>query len=748
MSAMAPAPVRRAPASGPLLPRVPARLVAFTLLALVGAIGWGGMVIPAGGWALVLFALFAAAAGVAVTLLGRLPRAGRLAAAAGLLVVFAASALLASGVPLRFLVPGGWDHLASGLAQGAETSPGVTVPYSGEDEWVRAVLMLGAPILLALAAMLAFWPRSRGRLGFPVAAAVALAAVSAVPAVQVPGDAPLVSGAVLAVLLVAFLGLERVPRRAAPVAAGLVAVATVAAIVVAPAFDAEEPFIDYEEIAQSLTPEDGSRFAWDHEYGPIDWPRDGSEVLRVRAPRGTYWKATALTVFNGLRWERDSDADRPGLQTEINRDRPDWISRLRFTVRAMSTEEFLGAGTVLSISKSPRQPVVSGPGEFRVEDRPLRSGHTYEAQVYVPRPSTRALAASGTFYPAFVADELAVELPPEERGRQRPEIRFSPFGSDQPTLATVDGRVVAAQDAEAAIDRSAYGRTFALAQRLRAGADTPYEYIRAVERHLDSGFTYSEIPPERQVPLDAFLFVDRAGYCQQFSGAMALLLRMGGVPARVATGFSPGALDRERQEYVVRDTDAHSWVEVYIPGSGWVAFDPTPSEAPARSRDLAAPPALPRDTPADPGPSQQRDLEPEPVGPTPAEDPGTDGATVPRWVFVLGGLGLLGGAVAALLVGRRRRARQRAPVEMALGDLDRAMRRVGHPLPADTTLGALGRRFAGSAAEPYIRALERARYGDGTGAPGPRERAGLRRVLGARGGPFGRLKAWWALPPG
>ena len=53
-----------------------------------------------------------------------------------------------------------------------------------------------------------------------------------------------------------------------------------------------------------------------------------------------------------------------------------------------------------------------------------------------------------------------------------------------------------------------------------------------------------------------------------------------GVPARVASGFSPGTFDEERREYVVRDLDAHSWVEVFFPGYGWIPFDPTP----ARSR--------------------------------------------------------------------------------------------------------------------------------------------------------------------
>src|SRR5207244_2284721 len=117
-----------------------------------------------------------------------------------------------------------------------------------------------------------------------------------------------------------------------------------------------------------------------------------------------------------------------------------------------------------------------------------------------------------------------------------------------------------------------------------AGARTPYQYVRAVEAYLAKGFSYSENPPRRAVPLASFLLADRTGYCQQFSGAMALLLRMGGVPARVATGFAPGGYNRARGEYVVRDDDAHSWVEVYFQPYGWVPFDPTPVAAPPASQ--------------------------------------------------------------------------------------------------------------------------------------------------------------------
>ena len=65
---------------------------------------------------------------------------------------------------------------------------------------------------------------------------------------------------------------------------------------------------------------------------------------------------------------------------------------------------------------------------------------------------------------------------------------------------------------------------------------------------------------------------------------MALLLRMGGVPARVATGFSPGGYSKRKQAWIVRDTDAHSWVEAWFDDYGWITLDPTPSDTPARSQ--------------------------------------------------------------------------------------------------------------------------------------------------------------------
>src|SRR3954468_4528229 len=131
---------------------------------------------------------------------------------------------------------------------------------------------------------------------------------------------------------------------------------------------------------------------------------------------------------------------------------------------------------------------------------------------------------------------------------------------------------------------SVYGRMYRIATRVVAGAASQYEAVHTIERYLDRNYTYSEKPRPAQYPLNAFMFRDQYGYCQQFSGAMALMLRMAGIPSRVAAGFAPGSFNRDSGEYRVRDLDAHSWVEVYFNGIGWVTFDPTPAAAPAEAQ--------------------------------------------------------------------------------------------------------------------------------------------------------------------
>jgi hypothetical protein len=124
-------------------------------------------------------------------------------------------------------------------------------------------------------------------------------------------------------------------------------------------------------------------------------------------------------------------------------------------------------------------------------------------------------------------------------------------------------------------------RISALAQKIirEAGALTRYDQARAVENYLQTNFGYTlEQKAGGDEPLADFLFNVREGHCEYFATAMAVMLRTQGVATRVVNGFQQGEYNETADVYVVRQRDAHSWVEVYFPRENvWVPFDPTPS---------------------------------------------------------------------------------------------------------------------------------------------------------------------------
>jgi transglutaminase-like putative cysteine protease len=126
-------------------------------------------------------------------------------------------------------------------------------------------------------------------------------------------------------------------------------------------------------------------------------------------------------------------------------------------------------------------------------------------------------------------------------------------------------------------------RTLTLAEQIvaEAGAVTPYDRAKAVERWLRQNITYNETiptPPIGQDPVDWVLFDYREGYCNYYASAMIVMLRHLGIPARMAAGFTEGEWDETEQAFVVEERDAHTWVEVYFPGYGWIEFEPTAAQ--------------------------------------------------------------------------------------------------------------------------------------------------------------------------
>jgi transglutaminase-like putative cysteine protease len=136
----------------------------------------------------------------------------------------------------------------------------------------------------------------------------------------------------------------------------------------------------------------------------------------------------------------------------------------------------------------------------------------------------------------------------------------------------------------------AYLDTGGLSQRARSlalaavngHATSEFDEVMALTNYLQSNFRYSQqlghVPAGRD-PVDWFLFDVKIGYCEQFATAETLMLRSLGIPARLATGYSTGSYDPVLDQSVVRERDAHAWVEVWFPNHGWVPVDPSPGFA-------------------------------------------------------------------------------------------------------------------------------------------------------------------------
>jgi transglutaminase-like putative cysteine protease len=782
-------PEERGPAA--LLPAPVARLVGFVALGCLGVAQWQRMLADVGLLRPVVWVLLAAATGAALVACDRL--AGRRRAVAIVAVAFLGLlvAYVAAGLPLTLLKPRRWDELGSGLVSGSQALSTAQLPYVGADPWPGRVLELLGAELVMLAALLAFWPRPAGMggRGYPFLALAALLVVAASPVVSLGGTKPLLLGIGLTLLTVCFLWLERLPLRPGIGVAALVALALAGAVPLAAAADRGEPWFDYQAFAEGFSPKDPISFDWEHgDYGPMTWTRTGAEVIRVKADRPAYWKVRTLADFDGTHWDvarfdgpTDPSLDLPvGWETQKrNQD------EIQVSVQRMRGDDVVGAGTTQAIRNSTRRIVPStGPGQWEsIGD--LQSGDSYRAEVFVPRPTADQLAAIEPSATTEHADSLTVtvnlrQMTEAQIGKLPVDVPVSPLDGTPARSADVQfppfGRVGVAPQAtypqygqegtgENALKYSDLSRTWALAKRLKADSATPYDYVLAVSQYLRNGFTYTEKPPAPKAgvsPLESFLFDTKAGYCQHYSAAMALLLRMGGIPARVATGFSPGGYSKRKQAWIVRDTDAHSWVEAWFDRYGWVTMDPTPAATPARSQIAAI--AAPT---SDAGGSSATAGQSGPTDPTDRRaagererrfgnqvSRGTDeeldgsgggGGGLSLWPLVP--LVLLAGG-AAVWATRFRRRRPSGPLERAIWELETALHRTGRTTPTGTTLRQLEQRLglSGEAAE-YVRAIRSSRYAAEPVPPTNAQRRAMRQELASGQGLLGRLRTFWALPP-
>jgi transglutaminase-like putative cysteine protease len=695
------------------------------------------------------------ALGAALTAIGRLglartsspaTRAAWWALAVVTAILGLGAAMAAAGLPLHYLPPGHWDELGARLDPALARINEIDVPYKGGATWIEMAILLPAPALTWLAAVLAFWPlRGEGkRRRLAALATLVFLYGLAVSWDSRPGELGL--GIALLALMAAWLWGPRLrSRRAAAGAMAVVALAAALAVPAAARLDPAEAWWDYKEW-NLFGKGDAVSFEWSHSYGPLDWPRKGTVMMDVESREARYWKTEVLDRFDGRGWGRDSGiaAGRPRLELRgdaAGGQSTEWQETVSITIRSLRTEFVPAPGTAIAFAgMEVRAPSTDG---TTIAARPLPPGTSYSVLSYVPDPSPSRMREAPAYGPAAEAyTSLDLPLPGAEvdsAGGPVVSVSIPPWGSGvQPDPY-----------AEQLIAAGPYRETYLLARRLTAGAPTPYDAARAVGAHLQSGYRYDENPGRYRYPLATFLGGVRSGYCQHFSGAMALMLRLVGIPSRVVSGFAPGS-PRDDGSFRVTDFDAHSWVEVYFGGIGWVVFDPTPSAAPPPSQPAGAG----AEGAAGPNPADRPAPRDAAAAPTTGTSSAGGGSGVAGTVApLLGAALLIGGAGYGLLAGaRRRRLAAGTNADAQLREVAVALPRLGVRTAGGSTLLALERRLAGRRAREaatYLAALREHRFGAaGAEPPGPAARRAFRRALAASRGWRARLRGYRLIPPG
>jgi transglutaminase-like putative cysteine protease len=736
------------------------RLAAFAALAGFASVHYAQLVIapPAGRIAAVV--AVATGAGFAIAHAGRVPGGQGVALAARALIALAALyiGLLAIGVPGRMLLH--WGAFAQNLRLGFNRLTGWLWPYRGADDWARLSVLALIPAALVAAAALTFSPRSAAIGRRRLVALGLLIALYITGTVNVQAGGWTIQGIELVALVVAWLWLPTLGTADAGRALRWLLCSAALAVAVAPSLSASRPWINY-KAWNPLGVSDA--FQWDQLYGPISWSRSTATMFTVSGVGPRLWKVTSLDRFDGIRFLRSPAP--PGSQAFDLGEQPgqgEWYEPETVTVAGLRSNLLVGGGEPVQVDwlSTDRQSSSSQADGTTALASPLARTDSYYVIVYAPRPTPAQLRAVPRGFPRAYLRYAQFELPgPGQSGlgaadlaaeARMPARAAALVGPPAPGIAPAADPHTASRVLD-----SPYAGMFELARRLAAGQRTTYDVVARIERFLRESYGYDETVPQHAYPLEAFLFEDRRGYCQQFSGAMTLMLRMLGIPARVAAGFDPGIYDPHTSQSRVRALDAHSWVEVYFAGIGWVPFDPTPPRTARPSIGRGALAALGTSSASlrvgPPRGAGERLAGPRGLGAVAHR--ARRGADLPLIIFVAL-LGLLATALVGWWIAAARRLRRALAGDAsgAVRELVAALERLGQRVPLGTTLTELEARLElerGPGAARYVRLLRERRYAPARSlGPTAGDRRSLRRALLAGRSTAGRLRVLLALPPG
>ncbi|HET6141946.1 MAG TPA: DUF3488 and transglutaminase-like domain-containing protein [Candidatus Acidoferrales bacterium] len=316
-------------------------------------------------------------------------------------------------------------------------------------------------------------------------------------------------------------------------------------------------------------------FSDDVELGEIgEIKKNSSVVMRVtvdgglKSAHGVHWRGVALTNFDGKRWYNDPHepttltAPGEGGWFQLDPEKPIAANAgtpIHYTVLL----EPIGSTALFFANEAE---TVRGHFTDDASRQPFGVRHTYLLKDFTGSVSNPYHSYSRLEYEATSLLPNPLPAAVRQAGTQYPDSVRATYLQ----LPQLDHRIPE------------------LAAQITATNTNPFDKALAIEGYLRSHFGYTldlSGTPQKD-PLAYFLFQKRAGHCEYFAAAMTVMLRTQGIPARYINGFQMGEYNEVAGDLVVRESDAHSWVEAYFPGFGWLTFDPTPPSGEERALGL------------------------------------------------------------------------------------------------------------------------------------------------------------------
>ncbi|MDL0437736.1 MULTISPECIES: transglutaminase-like domain-containing protein [unclassified Niallia] len=288
-----------------------------------------------------------------------------------------------------------------------------------------------------------------------------------------------------------------------------------------------------------------------------DFEPDDTLMFQTEVESSHYWKVETKDTYTGKGWVQSEEA---------------------VTMNGQDFQRLEGAGDIPFVSFEEGDSV-----KTEAQESTVNFAQPFDYLLYPLGVTEAASSMDTTMIVETGSERISFDFPTDSYSvsYEKPEYSLSTLTSADMSGYLRENPEIAARYTQ--LPQNLPQRVLDLAAEITKDEDNVFAKARAIENYFSgNGFVYSQsdvaIPADDEDYVDQFLFETKIGYCDNYSTSMVVMLRSLGIPARWVKGFTEGELikqENNRSQYEVTNNNAHSWVEAYFPGAGWVTFEPT-----------------------------------------------------------------------------------------------------------------------------------------------------------------------------